>query len=117
MAYDNINILYVEDDRFIIEFVKLILKKVNNVNVVYASNGEEGVELYKNNQFDLVITDMHMPIMDGFGLIESIRELNPKQIFMMITATENKDDLIRAIQLRINYFIEKPINPKKSKYL
>jgi PAS domain S-box-containing protein len=115
MVYNNIKILYVDDDISIIEFVKIIFKKMSITGVIYASNGEEGLSLYQNNQFDLVITDMHMPIMDGFSLIENIKSLNPKQIFMMITATENKDDFIRAIQLRINYFIEKPINPKKFK--
>ena len=112
MTSRNINILYVEDDKSIIEFVKIIFKKDNYTNVTYALNGEEGLSLYKNKHFDLVITDMNMPKMDGFRMIENIRHLNPKQVFMMITATDNKDDLIKAIQLRINYFIEKPIQPK-----
>jgi len=115
MEYSNIKILYVEDDKSIIEFVKIIFKKNKVFNVTYALNGEEGLELYMNNQFDLVITDMHMPILDGFGLIKNIRKINSKQIFMMITAAEDKADLIQAIQLRINYFIEKPIKPKKFK--
>jgi PAS domain S-box-containing protein len=115
MNVDNIKILYVEDDKSIIEFIKIIFKKLFISNVTYAFNGAEGFELYKKEQYDLVITDMHMPIMDGFRLIENIRQLNPKQVFMMITATESKDDLIRAIQLQINYFIDKPIRPKKFK--
>ena len=113
MKYENFKILYVEDDKSIIEFVKMIFKKNKITNVTYALNGAKGVELYSENKYDLVITDMHMPIMDGFGVIENIRKINPKQVFMMITAADNKDDLIRAIQLRINYFIEKPIKPKK----
>ena len=112
MNYENINILYVEDDKSVIEFIKIIFKKNNIKNVSYALNGEEGLSLYRKNSYDLVITDMHMPIMDGFRLIENIRQINPQQVFMMITATDNKDDLIKAIQFRINYFIEKPIKPK-----
>ena len=115
MEYNDISILYVEDDKAIIEFIKIIFKKNNITNVKFAYNGEEGLSYYEEGSFDLVITDMHMPIMDGFTLIESIKKINPKQIFMMITGTEDKDDLIRAIQLRINYFIEKPIKPKKFK--
>ncbi|MDC0933878.1 PAS domain S-box protein, partial [Arcobacteraceae bacterium] len=113
MNIDNIKILYVEDDKSIIEFIKIIFKKLNILNVTYALNGEEGLTAYQKEQYDLVITDMHMPIMDGFGLIENIREVNPKQVFMMITGTESKEDLIKAIQLRVNYFIDKPIHPKK----
>ena len=113
MGYEKIKILYVDDDRSIIEFIKIIFKKNNIINVTYAKDGEEGLSLYEKHQYDLVITDMHMPVMDGFELIKNIRKINPKQIFTMVTATDNKDDLVKAIQLRINYFIEKPIVPKE----
>lgn len=108
----SIKILYVEDDKWIIEFIKILFKEHDIENVTYALNGEEGLELYKNNDFDLVITDMIMPVMDGFELIENIKIINPKQIFMMVTGLDNKEDLIRAIKLRVNYFVEKPIEPK-----
>ena len=113
MGYEKIKILYVDDDKSVIEFIKIIFKKHNIINVTYARDGQEGLDLYKKNQYDLVITDMHMPVMDGFRLIENIRQFNPKQIFIMVTATDNKEDLVKAIQFRINYFIEKPIAPKE----
>jgi len=115
MDLNNFKILYVDDDQSIIAFIRVIFKKINIINVTYAFNGQEGLDEYKKSQYDLVITDMHMPIMDGFRLIENIRQIDPKQVFMMITGTEDKNDLIHAIQLRINYFIDKPINPKKFK--
>jgi len=113
MGYENISILYVDDDKSTIDFIKIIFKKNNITNVTYARDGVEGLSFYKTGQYDLVITDMHMPIMNGFELIEKIRKINPKQIFTMVTATDDKDDLVKSIQLRINYFIEKPIVPEK----
>ena len=109
----DIKILYAEDENSIVQFVKVIFKKNDMTDVTYASNGAEALEIYKKDHCDLVITDMIMPIMDGFELIENIKKINPSQIFMMVTGLENKEDLIRAIELRVNFFIEKPIKPKK----
>ncbi|MDF1876642.1 response regulator [Sulfurimonas sp. SAG-AH-194-L11] len=107
------SILYVEDDSSVRDFVKVIFEKNDIKNVVFASNGEEALDTYTQSTFDLVITDMIMPVMDGFTLIEHIKKINDKQIFIMVTGLENRDDLIRAIELHISYFISKPIRPKK----
>ena len=110
---NNIKILYVEDDKSVIAFVKVLFKKFDITNVTFALNGLEALTLYEINKYDLVITDILMPEMDGFTLIENIKKINTEQLFMMITGLENRDDLIRAIELRVNYFIEKPILPAK----
>jgi PAS domain S-box-containing protein len=109
----SINILYAEDDNSVIEFAKILFKKLDMHNITFVGNGIEALESYRQNNYDLVITDMIMPEMDGFELIENIKKINSEQIFIMITALENKEDLIRAIELRVNYFIEKPMKPKK----
>lgn len=113
MSNNNYTILYVEDSSSIREFVKVIFKKNKIDNVVYANNGAQALKLYKNNAFNLVITDMIMPVMDGFELIKEIKKINKQQVFMMVTGMDNREDLVRAIELRVNFFIEKPINPKK----
>jgi len=110
---NNINILYAEDDNSVVEFVKILFKKHNIENVTFAHNGIEALKLYGKKKFDLVITDMIMPEMDGFKLIENIKKINSEQVFMMITGLENREDLIKAIELRVNYFIEKPIKPAR----
>ncbi|MEA2051002.1 MAG: PAS domain S-box protein [Campylobacterota bacterium] len=110
---EDISILYVEDEQSIVSFAKILFKKSNISNITYASNGQEALKLYSKNRYDIIFTDMMMPIMDGFTLIEKIREIDDRQIFIMVTGLENKDDLIRAIELRVAHFIEKPINPKK----
>ncbi|MEA3316072.1 MAG: response regulator [Campylobacterota bacterium] len=111
----KISVLYVEDDMMIIDFIKRLFIRYKEFNVMYAQNGQEGLELYENNKFDLVITDMIMPIMNGFKLIEEIKKISPTQLFMLVTGLDNKEDLIKAINLRVNYFIEKPLNIKKFK--
>lgn len=110
---NNIKVLYVEDDNAVVQFVKVLFKKNNIEDVDFASNGKEALVKYKNNQYDLVITDIIMPFMDGFELIEQIRKIHKKQIVLMTTGLDNKEDLIKAIELRVHYFIDKPIIPKK----
>ena len=111
----KIKVLYVEDDLSIIEFIKRLFNRYEEFDVMYATNGQEALGFYENYKFDLVITDMIMPIMDGFGLIKEVRKINPTQIFMIVTGLDNKEDLIKAIHLRINYFIEKPLDIKEFK--
>ena len=108
----NISILYVEDEKSVREFVKIIFHKHGLENIFFADDGDEALLVY-NDSFDLVITDMVMPGMSGFELIEKIKEINPHQIFMMVTGLDSKEDLIRAINLKVSFFVQKPIKPKK----
>ncbi|MGB5866670.1 MAG: response regulator, partial [Arcobacteraceae bacterium] len=114
---NKIKILYAEDDKSIVEFIKILLKKYDFLETEFVSNGLEALTLYEKNKFDLVITDMIMPKLDGFELIKHIRTIDSEQIVMMITGLDNKEDLIKAIDLRVHYFIEKPIKPKRFKII
>jgi len=107
----NVKILYVEDEPSIQAFVKILFKKNNIKGVVFASDGLEALTLYKAKKFDLVITDMIMPVMGGFELIHKIRKINPQQIFAMVTGLDDIDELRKAIELRVNFFLSKPIKP------
>jgi PAS domain S-box-containing protein len=111
---NRVSILYAEDDKSVIAFVQVLFKKIENIKITFAPNGLEALELYKKNEhgFDIVISDMLMPVMDGFELIEQIKAIKNDQIILMVTGMEEKKDLIRAIELRVNFFIEKPIKPK-----
>lgn len=109
----KLSILYVEDQASIEQFVRLVFDEYDIYNVQYASNGKEALTLYEKTPFDIVITDMMMPEMDGFTLIEEIRKINEEQIFIMVTGLEKKEDFIRAIELKINSFIAKPIEATK----
>ncbi|MGM0623352.1 MAG: response regulator [Campylobacterota bacterium] len=108
-----IRILYAEDEKSTREFVKILFKKVEGIEVTYAVDGKEALELYKQTPFELVATDVYMPNMDGFELIHEIKKIEPAQIFIMMTAMEEKEDLIKAISLRINLFLTKPLDKQE----
>ena len=113
MSFYDIKVLYAEDDNSVIQFVKVLFKKNGISDVTYAQDGQEALKAYEKGEFDIVITDMMMPNMNGFELIEEIKKIDKNQLFMMVTGMENKEDLVHAIELRVNFFLEKPIKPKK----
>jgi CheY-like chemotaxis protein len=78
-------ILLVEDERWVRECIKRLLA-VDAHLVTEAANGEEAIELFDGNQFDVVITDFDMPKMAGDELMANIRERAPLQPIVMITA-------------------------------
>jgi len=110
----DLKILYVDDQNSVIQFVKILFEELGLSKITYANNGKEALDLYKKNkQYDIVFTDMMMPEMDGFELIDNIMKIKHEQVIVMVTGMEEKQDLIRAIELEVKYFIEKPIQPKK----
>jgi YesN/AraC family two-component response regulator len=115
---ENLTVLYVEDDEEVIkkmvEMFERLFKKV-----VRASNGKEGLEYIKNNNFDLIITDINMPKMNGLEMIKNIRELedNEKNSIPIIifSAYDNSKTLIKAIEYGTDGFIGKPMDLKMLK--
>ncbi len=107
----NINILYVEDDKDIAEEIIEILKMEFNT-VYYATNGQEGLELYKKNNIDLIISDIMMPVMDGLEMSRKIKEIDPSVVIIIISAFSEALYFQKAIEIGIDNYILKPINIK-----
>lgn len=113
----HLSVLYVEDDKTVQETIKEVLEDLfERVDIAY--NGKEGLEKYINYQktnnkfYDLVITDINMPQMNGVKMIEKIRPLNETQEFIVISAHNESNYLMDLIELNINSFILKPIQSK-----
>ncbi len=113
---DKLNVLYVEDDEHLREDTQEILEDYF-AQLDTAVNGKDALEQYKkyfekNNQYyDLVITDINMPIMDGEVLINEIGNIYSEQTIIVISAYSESTRLIRLIQKGITNFILKPIDP------
>jgi diguanylate cyclase (GGDEF)-like protein len=105
----SINILYVEDEANIRDQISKMMKQLFN-NVAVASNGAEALELYKINKYDLVITDLKMPIMDGVELCENIISINKDQLIVLISAHKEIDELLKLINIGVSGFLLKPID-------
>jgi two-component system nitrate/nitrite response regulator NarL len=62
-----------------------------------ASNGQDALRVIENSKPDIVLLDINMPVMDGLRTIGVIRKTNPEQKIIMLTISQNDDDLIGAI--------------------
>ena len=105
------NILYVEDDVLFTPKIKYILEK-SFKSVLIASNGEEALELFKINKIDLIISDINMPKMDGLTFLKKLREIHNDIPFIFLTARQEANTIIDAIQFDISNYILKPIELK-----
>ncbi len=87
--------------------------------VTVASDGSEALKLYQeyyatyNKDFDIVVTDIQMPVMNGVELSEAIRDINADQQIIVLSAYTDSDYLIKLINLGISKFISKPIKDEE----
>lgn len=110
----KINILVVENDESSSQMLKILLyMKNNNINFIPAVNGQQAVEIYKNNKIDIIITDIHMEIMDGISMINQIRSIEAKTNkhipIVAMTAYATPGDKDRCLSAGADYYIQKPI--------
>jgi diguanylate cyclase (GGDEF)-like protein len=110
----KMHLLYVEHDKELIK-QSVELFKMLFASVTVCEDGEKGLERYKLNQsfFDMVITDLNMPKMSGFEMIEEILLLNPNQTISVISGEDESGMLLRLINLGIDSFLLKPISEKQ----
>ena len=105
-------ILLVEDDinlgSILTEF--LLLK---NFEVDLCKDGEEGLEYFKNSNYDLCLFDIMMPKKDGFTLAKEIRDLNNSIPIIFLTAKSMQTDKIEGLKIGADDYITKPFNTEE----
>jgi two-component system sensor histidine kinase/response regulator len=103
----SLNLLYVEDDKDISSNTAEALSPFFN-SITVAGNGGEGLTAYKENDFDIVLTDMIMPVLNGVDMAKAIRKINPHQSIIVMSAFESTENFRQFIDVGINKFIPKP---------
>ena len=103
------NILVIEDDKNLKKLITTCLIK-NNYNVFQASNGIEALEVLDKEYINAIITDIMMPIMDGYELIKELRESNYNMPILVLTAKGTLEDKKQAFNLGIDDYMVKPID-------
>ena len=108
------NILVVDDSLSMRHMVSLTLTEAN-YNVIVAEDGEKGLEKVKENNFDLVITDVNMPVMDGLTLIKHIRELVDYRFtpLLVLTTESSSEKKAEGKAAGATGWIVKPFDPDK----
>ena len=104
-----LKILIAEDDRELRQLFSHVLNR-HGYTVTGVSNGQEALDAMDKEYFDLLITDIMMPIMDGYELIASLRESGNNIPVLMVTAKNEFDDLRMGFLSGTDDFMVKPIN-------
>lgn len=104
-------ILVVDDSVTMRQLIKMVLMKHVVCQVTEAQDGLDAIAKLKDGAFDLVVTDVNMPRMDGLGLVHSIREVLKLAVPVIIVTTKGAEaDRDKGLQLGANAYLTKPIN-------
>jgi len=109
--------LIADDSSTIRKFVGFALKSMG-IKVVAASDGMDALEKLSNENFDIIITDLNMPYVDGYELITSIREIKDyEDVPIIILSSESGDeDKFKGLAVGANSYMIKPFDAKKLQY-
>lgn len=102
-------ILLVEDDEAIAQVIKKGLEDSYDI-VDVASDGESGLQLATENAYALLILDVMLPKLDGWGVCEALRARRQRVPILMLTARDGLDDRIRGLDLGADDYLSKPFN-------
>ena len=103
--FGSLKILYVEDEEAVREQTLLFLNKIFT-NIETAENGEVGLEKFKNGSYDLVISDLKMPKMNGRDMLQKIREIDSSAVLIVMTASDSNID---ASMTASDAYLHKPV--------
>ena len=103
------HILVVEDDKEICQLYSKVLIK-NGYQVTGAANGKEALEAMESNYYDLIISDIMMPVMNGYELVQALRESGCNTPVMMITAKDAFDDKRIGFMAGTDDYMVKPVD-------
>lgn len=103
----QMSLLYVEDEALIRDNTKVLLESIFG-NVETAVNGEDGLQKAVAHQYDLILTDILMPQMNGVEMIRAILFVNPSQVVIVNSACDEGGYLKELHNLGVAYFLLKP---------
>ena len=105
-------ILVVDDMPLMRHVLINMLRQLDYKNVVEATDGQQALKILRQQKFDLVITDLHMPKVDGVNLLDNIRhdQALVDLPVIMVTCEDNADTVKQVIKAKVSGFIIKPFN-------
>ena len=107
MLIEKPKILVVDDEESLREFLEIMLKR-DGYNVTIASNGEEALKHLKKMSFDLIITDLQMPKINGMEVLAAAKDHDPDMVVIVVTAFGSTESAVEAMKLGAYDYITKP---------
>jgi two-component system, NtrC family, response regulator AtoC len=108
-----LNILLVDDEPDVRKSLSNFLEKLGNT-VTCTSNGLEGLQEFHSKRYDLIITDIRMPVMDGLELMRRVKQIERSSVdIIIITAHGDIDNAIKALKYGAYDYLQKPVNVRE----
>ena len=104
----RLHILVVEDDRFAREQLGLLLSRFAG-KLTTAADGAEGLEAFKFERPDIVVTDIHMPRLNGLDMASAIKAMDPGTPVILVTAHSDTEFFLRSIEIGVDGYVVKPV--------
>ena len=105
----SISVLIVDDDSSILDAMKVLLSRI--IGTVYtASNGKDGLSMFKEHSPDMVVSDIRMPILTGLEMAKAIKDINPELPIAIISAHNDTKLLLDSIDIGVDKYLLKPLD-------
>ena len=108
----DLKVLFVEDE----ERIRILLKETIGdefKRFTIAKDGEEGLEKFLKNRYDLIISDISMPKMSGLEMVAEIKKISKSVPIILLSAYSEKEKLLQAIDTGVTKYLIKPIDPEE----
>jgi PleD family two-component response regulator len=106
----NASILIVDDLEFNVHILERILSNAGYNSITTTTNPLEVCDLYRKNRYNLILLDIEMPCMDGFQVLEGLKEVEPDDYLPVIVITGHADYKLRALHIGAKDFISTPFD-------
>lgn len=107
-----IKLLLVEDDKNLSYIVQTGLQDIiGGYEVITAFNGKEGIQAWKKHSPDIIISDIDMPVMDGFEMVRHIRKTDSDTPILFASALTSPKDVRKGYDIGVNNYVKKPFIP------
>ena len=103
-------ILIIDDETEILNMLSRYLNRTGNYDVTTYTNPVVGVDSLKNNNYDLILLDIMMPQMNGLDALEKIKDINPTQKVVMMTAYSTLDKVLKSHKEGATNYVMKPFD-------
>ena len=99
--------LIVDDEKHLRVYMKLLLKQIGFTEFFEAINGQQGVDLYKAHQPDLVLMDVNMPVKEGIEALKEIVEFDQNAVVVMASSVASRQAVEASVECGASYYIRK----------
>ena len=106
------SVLIVDDQKELHDILKVVVQPLG-CEAKFAFDGQEALDLFKNNSFDVVLSDISMTPMDGLTLLNEIKDIDPNAIVILMTGYGSMESAVRALKSGAFDYIQKPLKIKE----